>query len=518
MFQQLSNPAALQAVVQERALLLGKVDELEGMLRGRKHDPTASAAGPYGHGTNGLFNLPTSDYRVFSAMMYPDTGSLADIPVLQSPLGQDDNRFGGVERVFMSMITGVTAGALDDPSNQPTADCAVGPVGGLTKVGTVVNTLARYRASTNPVSIVRAGMRADIIDPLALQLMNAPDVSGKFWPSLPAAGSILVNELSRRLWELTISFQRMFAAELWTGNPANNSGQRRFVWGLNSQINTNTHIDAQAMAILTAANPFVHNFQYGLVNGSANIVQALEEMDAHLQYKAERERLTPFRYKLRMRPEMFREITAVYPIKAYFESLSTIGNWTNGRVVVNASDALEVRDQLRRTRTLPINGKFVEIVLDDSIPEQNRLTNAGLTQAGQFASDIYATPEVVLGNVPALYWDYYNHDNEASQSIAQIAGAITTFTSDAGLFRWYVNFQNGCLQLTLDMLPRLNLVVPQLAGRILNVAYAPLQHLPTMQPSSSYFTNGGVTQQTTPQQFYVGWNGGATPVNLGITW
>ena len=506
-------------IANERALLLGKLDELDNRLVGRKHNPTIAAAGPYGHGVNGLFNVPTSDYRIFSAMMYPDTGSLSDIPVINNAPGQDNNQFGGVERVFMSMLTGVTAGALDDPNNQPTADCAVGPIGGLTKLGTVVNTYGRYRASTAPVSIVRAGMRADVIDPLALQLMNMPSDSNRWWPSLPAAGSILINELSRRLWELTVSFQRMFASELWIGNPANNNGQRRFVWGLNSQINTNTHIDFNSMSVLTAANPFIHNFQYGLVSGAANIVQALEEMDAHLDWRAMRQRLTPFRYKLRMRPELFREITAVWPIKAYFESFNQVNNFTNGRVVVAANDALEIRDQMRRDKVLPINGKFIEVVLDDSIPEQTPVTNAALTVSGTYASDIFATPETVLGNIPAMYWDYFNHDNAGSQSIAAIAGAMTTFTSDAGLFRWYVNFLNGCLQLTLDMLPRLNLVTPQLAGRILNVAYRPLQHFNAMSPSSSYFVNGGNTSQVTPTQFYSGWAGaGAAPVTIGTGW
>lgn len=521
MFGQLQQAQTNQAqvIAQERALLLGKAQELESLLSGRKHNPTVSgASGPYGHGVNGLFNIPTSDYRIFSAMMYPDTGSLGDIPVLNNAPGQDgDNAFGGVERVFMTMLTGVTNGALDDPLNQPTGECVTGPIPGLTKLGTVVNTYGRYRASTAPVSIVRAGMRSDQIDPMALRLMNMPDTTNRFWPSLPTGGSVLVNELARRLWELTISFQRMFAAELWTGNPALNSGQRKFIWGLNSQINTNTHVDYQAMAVLTAANPFVHNMQYGLVNGTANIVQALEEMDAHLHYRAQRQRLTPFRYKLRMRPEMFREITAVWPIKAYFESFNTVSNFTNGRVVVSANDALDVRDQLRRDMVLPINGHFVEVVLDDSIPEQTPVTNAALTQSGTYASDIFATPETILGNIPALYWDYFNHDNENSQSIAAIAGAMTTFTSDAGLFRWYVNFLNGCLQLTLDMLPRLNLITPQLSGRIINVAYRPLQHFNTMQPSSNYFVNGGITQQTTPVQFYTGWSP-TTPTAVGSSW
>ena len=498
------RPSPLQ---QERLMLLGKYEELDRQLtQGSKHDPSSGAVGPYGHGPGGLFNLPQTDHRIFSAMMYPDTGSLGDIPVMQSAPGQENGDFGGVERVFNTLITGVTAGALDDPLQQPTADCAVGPTPGLTKLGTVVNTYGRYRGSTTPVSMVRAGMRSDVLDPIALQLMNPPSSSNAFWPTLPAGGSILINELSRRLWELVISFQRMLSAQVWTGNPALNNNQRRFIWGLNSQINTNTHVDFQQMAILTAANPFISNFQYGLVNGTANIVQHLEEMDAHLQYRAERHRMTPFSYRLRMRPELFREITAVYPIKAYFEAFNNVSNFTNGRVVVNAADALNVRDDLRRRRMLPINGRFIGVTLDDSIEEQNPTNNAALTRSGTYASDIYATPDAVLGNIPPLFFDYFNHNNANSMSIGQLAGNVTTFTSDGGLFRWYIDFQRGCIQLTFDMLIRLNLLTPQLSGRLLNVAYSPLQHFNTMQPGTAYFANGGVTQQPLPAQLYTGWS------------
>lgn len=503
---------------QKQALLLGKVNELEAMLTGAKNDPTAAASGPYGHGTNGLFNIPGTDPRVFGAMMYPDTSSLADIPVATSPLGQEGNEFGGVDQYSMPILTGVTAGALDNPNNQPTGDCAVGPEGGLTKIGTVANIYARYRGSTRPVSIVRSGMRSSTLDPITLRLMNMPDANNRWMPKLPAAANILMNELARRVFETVISFQRMFSREIWIGNPANNSGQRRFLWGLNYQLNTGTHIDMWSGATLTAANPFIHNFGYQRIDGSANIVKYLEEADRHVMYRAERHRLLPFRYKLRMRPDMFFGVTAVWPIKAYFDAFEQINNFTNGRVVVNASDAYNIRQELRATRVLPINGKFVEVVLDDAMSEQNPTNQAELTLPGTFASSIVGTPETIMGGIPALFFDNYNHNNDNSGLIAQFAGSVATFTTDGGLFRWYVNFQNGCLQLTFDVLPRLNMIASQLGFVVSNVAYAPIQHLNEAFPDSSYFADGGNTYQVTPSQFYTGWGGSSTPSTLGWTW
>jgi hypothetical protein len=62
------------------------------------------------------------------------------------------------------LITGVTAGALDDFANQPTAPCQDGPVGGLISVGSIVNTFGHYKAGVREVEINRAGRVTDMTD------------------------------------------------------------------------------------------------------------------------------------------------------------------------------------------------------------------------------------------------------------------------------------------------------------------------------------------------------------------
>src|SRR5689334_2065139 len=124
---------------------------------GQRHDPPLAPVSPYIHGSGGLLNQTGTDTRVMSAIISP-LGGLADqLPVINGEFGTAPNSFGGVDEEATLAITGVTAGDLDTWENQPTTDCADGPVGGLLKVGAYVNPYGRIRGSTKEVSMYRAG-------------------------------------------------------------------------------------------------------------------------------------------------------------------------------------------------------------------------------------------------------------------------------------------------------------------------------------------------------------------------
>ena len=73
------------------------------------------------------------------------------------------------------------------------------------------------------------------------------------------------------------------------------------------------------------------------------------------------------------------------------------------------------------------------------------------------------------------------------------------------MFRWFSDFTKGCLKLNSKFKPRLRCRTPQIAWRINNVAYAPLQHFSDWNPSSAYFTNGGVQTGENPS-YYTAWS------------
>lgn len=481
---------------------------------GYRHDPAGAGVAPYGHGQGGVFNIPGTENEVFSAMLLPTGGILDYIPIMDAST-DSGGMFGIEDTILESILTGVTAGAGDDYANQPSTDCADGPVGGLKKVCTIVNTHGRYRHGVREVSLHRAGRRAGKCDPLALRLMNSPNMQNLL--GVPTAGAsannVLMNEFADRMWESAVSARRAFSREVWLANPANGNGEFRRFMGLNLHINTGTHVDYLSSAVCTAADPDLKNFGYTIVDAAAgrSIVEYIEMADAFCDFTANRSGLGPVSGVIVMRPELWREVSSIWPVQRHQEALLEIARYANGRVMVNGSDMTNERDMLRSTKLLPVNGKVIPVVVDDGIFENDSTNNANLA-AGQYASDIYFLPLTVMGGIPVTYFKMYQYENVQAQSFLNLPGGAATFTTDGGFYRFYVNFKNGCLNMTWEFAPRLHVRTPQVAWRIQNVGYEPLQHFRSFDPASNYFANGGVTNQPTTT-YYTPWSP-TTRVNL----
>lgn len=484
--------------------LLAHAAKLLEAASGQKNDPPGSPAGPYLHGPAGLFNERGLANPVFSAIPLPKAGVADSLPVLNGSrmLGGE---FGGLDANFVTMLTGVTKGAADTFSNQPTTACADGPIGGLLKMCSIVNPYGNFVVSTNEVDMDRAGRLADRCDDFAAQLANTPVFSPLMAKptSAPSLNNAINNELAARIFEMLVSFGRMFGRRTWIGSPANNSGERKDILGLEIQVNTGTHVDAMSSAICTAADPDVKNFNFSLVTGAAkDIIQYLEMVDNYIHWNASQQGLTIDDGFMALRPELWLVLSSVIPVRQYQAALQQINLFTNGRVMVNANDAQRDRNDYRRELNIPLNGRIVRVVPDDTMSELN-VTTASQLSAGQYASDIFYIPTRVNG-IPVTYWECWDHDNAQSRAIAQWVNGLLTFSTDGGRFRWHVNFKNGCLKINVKFKPRLMLHTPQLAWRISNVAYEPLQHLRSYDPDSVYFADGGRAEGTT-QQYYRPW-------------
>jgi hypothetical protein len=70
---------------------------------------------------------------------------------------------------------------------------------------------------------------------------------------------------------------------------------------------------------------------------------------------------------------------------------------------------------------------------------------------------------------------------------------MNTFWTDNGVYSWAIENIKWCYKLSLKTEQRVVLRTPQLAGKIQNVKYQPLQHLREAFPDSQYFFDGGVS-------------------------
>lgn len=473
-----------------------------GQAVAQKNDPPFAPIGPYLHGPQGLFNRRDRDNPVFSAMMTPNFGVADALPVFNGARFLD-NQFGGVDAAFDSLITGMTAGDLDDFANQPTAPCEDGPTGGLLKFCSIVNTYGNYKMSTRELEIDRAGRVADMVDAFGVQVANQFP-SGLFATptDTPSLQNAVNNELAMRIWEMVMSFQRMFAPRVFTGSPTNNNGEAKDIVGLDIHINSGNKLDSQFQTICTAANSDVKNFGGVVVSAvGANIMRYIEMADAFVTHKARQQGLGTPEYLVAMRPELWQEITQVIPIQKYLQVLAVINSVTNGRAIVDARDAQNERDSIRASMLIPVNGRMLRVVVDDAIAETSLGQFAGINR---YSSTIYGIPLSVLGGYPVTFWEWFNHANAQEIAIQQRAAGLT-WTTDGGMWRWFSDFSKGCLKLNAKFTPRLRMRTPQVAWRINNVAYEPLQHFSSWDPNSAYFTDGGVTQGE-QQKYYSAWS------------
>ena len=120
-------------------------------------------------------------------------------------------------------------------------------------------------------------------------------------------------------------------------------------------------------------------------------------------------------------------------------------------------------------------------------------TDNALIPSGEFASDIYFVPLTANGfAVTRLEYLDYRRIMPMLDSLGQGRNNLRFWTND-GRYLWTVQDTRECIDVTGRTEQRIILQTPQLAGRIQNVRYAPLQHLRSPYPDSPYFVNGGVS-------------------------
>lgn len=267
--------------------------------------------------------------------------------------------------------------------------------------------------------------------------------------------------------------------------------------GLDSQITTG-QIDATTSTACPAADSDVKDFNYQSIsslngNNVPNILWYLSQLEYYLNFNADRMGLSPVEWCICMNPNMWNEFTQFWPI-AYATNRGAellVGTNNNTRLVVDAAEMTDQRDQMRETRRIAINGRMYHVVVDDGIHEQVNGDNVNIP-AGSYASSIYFCPLTINGGFPVTYLEYKDY-RVGMQQIQALMGK-QTFWTDGGTFSWALDpIIKWCFKMSAKTERRIICRAPQLAGRIDNVTYSPLQHLRESFPSSPYELDGGVS-------------------------
>lgn len=449
---------------------------------------TGAPVGPYVHGNGGLFGVRGLDRGIISThtQITNNLGSL--IPISSS---FDTNPLFPYITGFLRSDTQEKDAVCDDPEEAaPFKTCIQTTVFG------------RKEFKTRELEVNRLGQRINRGEFMDLQLLNGPLVNNMgglmrdFFGLNDQAAALAGNDVVMRMVEVGLAFQRWFCPQVYTGNPANSSaggGYKEFP-GLDLLIST-TKVDALTGTSCPSLYSDIKSFGYKTVDSTADpdIVKTITTMMRVLKRRAAQQNMAPADIRMVMREDLFYHLTEVWPCRYITYRCDNIdGSNIDPVGSYSVESMFRMKVEMRQGNYLLVDGFQVPVILDDCLPEENHADN-GAIPIGGFASDIYFVPfSASGGNIRTLYWEYFDF-NGPNAAIPSMQGLPKYFWSDGGVFLWtMLTPKVWCVDFAAKVEPRLILRTPQLAGRLTDVTYVPLQHTNDPLPSQDYFVNGGV--------------------------
>lgn len=426
------------------------------------------------HDGAGIFSVCGLNREVISAHVEPH-GIGTELPLI--PSIDTDPRY--------ASLTGFTAAS----GAQPTNTCEAAPYGFM-KGCTLTSIFGRLRFDTNTIEFDRVMTRYNRGDFTDLVLLNNIyqdiDMTKGMMPTGLNSSQVLNIVTMAEMVTAGVLTQRELVRQMWQGNPLVNN---EFP-GLDRQIATG-QVDSDTNTACPALDSDVKDFGYDDVCGTGrDIVEYMSMMAWYLEFNARRMKVMPVEWVIAVRPELWYELSACWPCRYLTNRCANAAGTAVG--VINDENNTSLRDKMREGMYLPINGKNYRVIVDDGIFEHDSTNNANLA-AGQFASSVYFVPLTILGRTPVTFRNYLNYRDPVADANVALLNGRQDFWTDNGVFSWALQQTYWCYLLGLKTEQRVVLLTPQLAGKIQNVSYTPLQHLRSSNPDSEYFRDGGLS-------------------------
>lgn len=419
------------------------------------------------HGVGGIFGIPGLDEQVISARITPRGIST-------------------VLRVFPDIYTHpqypYITGVVEMDAEEPQTECETCPSGVTqsciqsacfgficreTRELTPNRAIERINSGEVNLTLVNDILGLDQGDPfLAIRQYDR--------------GTIMQIATAWAMLEVGILIQQKLVPMVWTGNPANNigTGYREFN-GLDVLISANKR-DWHTGARCAALDSDVKNFAYQNINavdaqGNFTIVRQLSALEAYVYHNAVRMNLMPCEWVWVMKPELWYELTEIWPIIYYTTRNMVAWNLAGNVMNLSAKETSDLRDNMRSGMYLYVNGRRHPVILDDGVADETNADVAAIP-VGSVASNIYFVPLKYLGSRDATY---LQHKDYRLTGPELRAARLTPdqIWSDDGRFLWTNERMKWCYTLSAKIEPRIVLKTPQIAGRLNNVVYTPEQRL-----------------------------------------
>lgn len=434
----------------------------------------------FARGVQSLWGGLPVERDIITAHVRPE-GLLSVLPSLPSV----------TEHPLFGIITGVSG----DIGSEAVNPCDPNPTGYL-KACTTTAQFGRLARDTNVIDIDKVMLKFNRGDFTDYRLYGRMLGLTTTTPSRITEDGFLNVVTKAEMMIAGVNIERKLNKLTWQGSPANNTaggGYKEFP-GLDSQIATG-HVDVETNTACPSVDSDVKNFGYDEAGGTGrSIVEYLSMLEFYLRNNARKMGLDPVQWVVAMRPELWFELSAVWPCNYLSHRCATDVSATNP-IVINDNVNVSMRDDMRNGQYIDINGNRYPVILDDGIFEHTNVNNANLA-LGEYASSIYFVPLTITGGFPVTYAEHV--DYRAASGDISLLNNKPTFWSDDGMFMWVYEQNRFCFLLAVKTEQRIVLRTPHLAGRIDAVRYSPLQHLRQPDPSDPYWVNGGASLRTYP--------------------
>ena len=434
------------------------------------------------HGPGGVWTAPGLERDILTAHIRPMgiAGSLPWIPTTFT-----DPRFG--------TLTGYTATTGDQPDNS----CDAAPTG-YVKGCNLTARFGMIRYDTNTIEMDKVMLKLNRGDHTDLRLRGSVLGLTNLEPGGLSQDQILNVYTMSEMVTVGVNFERELTRQTWQGVV---TATNEFP-GLDAQIATG-QVDADTNVACPALDSDVKDFAYDLLGGSGrDIVEYLTMLMYYLEHNSLRMGLAPTEFAVVMRPQMWQEVSEVWPCAYNTNKCGSQNALTN--VTVMGDQMVAARRDMRQRRVIEINDKEYPVMVDDGIFEHNNINNANLA-AGEFASSIYIVPLTVVGGLPVTYMQYLDY-REAAIELPFLRNKEDFWWTDSGRYTWALDQNLWCYKIAGKIEARVVLQAPQLAGRIDHVRISPLQHVRSPFSDSPYFADGGVSLRSTSTPYSV-WDG-----------
>lgn len=435
------------------------------------------------HGPGGIFASAAIERDVISAHVRP-FGLASRLPLIPT--------------VFTHPLFPALTGFTDVTGTEPTKACDDAPSGYM-KGCNLTARLGMIRRDSREIDLddvmlkLHRGDHTDLmLRGQVLGLTNlAPTIAGA------SVGDILNVVSASEMVNVGVQMERKLNKQLWQGvtTVANEFP------GLDVQIATGQK-DAETGTLCPALDSDVKDFAYDRVDGTGrDIVEYMSMLEFYVRYNAMTMGLEPVTWLWVMRPELWQELTAIWPCKYNTNRCNTIVTG-QGRVVIDGRENITERDNMRNGLYIDVNGNRYDVVLDTGIFEHTNVNNANVP-LGNYASSIYFVPLTVMG-MPVTYREYLDY-RQAATDYSYTQNRLDVWWTDNGVFSWSIQQQKWCYKFHAKTEQRVVLRAPHLAGKIQRVRYSPLQHLRESDPTSPYFMDGGVSLRANVPNYQAVW-------------